>query len=191
MGRWKTRYGNQFTTSGPYTARSEATQPVHEQFALFAVAHPHAECAFWECPGVLRPGLNAALTLGGRQALGNLPIRKSQWSFSSLYRVFPQNIPQNTEQLWHDSLIQTARFPNSFSCTSQWPNMSEHWWVISSETLASAESALISPGREVSTFFQLPPITNLNTHTVSPSLCCTPHMVWECYPCRQWCWHSE
>lgn len=72
MGRWKTRYGNQFTTSGPYTARSEATQPVHKQFALFAVAHTQAECAFWECPGVLRPGLNTALILGGRQALGNL-----------------------------------------------------------------------------------------------------------------------
>lgn len=46
MGRWETRHGKQFTTSGPYTASLEATQPVQEQFALFAVVHPHVHTTF-------------------------------------------------------------------------------------------------------------------------------------------------
>lgn len=53
MGRWETRHGNKFTASGPYTASSAATQPVQEQFALFAVVHPRARAHLLELSKVL------------------------------------------------------------------------------------------------------------------------------------------
>lgn len=59
MGRWETRHGNQFTTSGSYTASSAAMQPVQEQFALFAVVHPQARACLLglsSSPVLLQPG---------------------------------------------------------------------------------------------------------------------------------------
>ena len=186
MGRWETRHGNWFTTSGPYMASSEATQPVQEQFALLAVAHSHAEHIFWGSPGVLLPGHNAALAPGGGQALGNLDIRASQWSSSSLYRVFTQGVVL----AWFVFSKEEA-FQNSF-CSSQQPNTSEQWGAVSPETPTSDDSTLISPSRQVLTIYQLPQVTNLNKPAVSPSLCCTPHMLWEHYPHRQssQCWEK-